>query len=95
MNRAERRRLAKKKIDHKDLKMIELDAGTRAIDFTLDKYSAAVALTLRDKLGFGKKRAQRFMHDTWEVFVAIDKGYLSLQDVVETVKAELDIELRD
>jgi len=30
MNRAERRRLAKKKIDHKDLKMIELDAGTKS-----------------------------------------------------------------
>lgn len=39
----------------------------------------------------GKVRAQRFMRDVDEMFDSINKGYLRLDDVLETVEKELGI----
>lgn len=95
MNRAERRRLAKHKLTHKDLKFLELKAADKAIDYSAKMYSMALALTLHDKLGFGKKRCQRFIAQVHEKFKDIESGYLSLEDVVKTVEEELDIHWED
>lgn len=93
MNRAERRKAAKGKVDHMDLKRLETQASQKAIDYTVTRYSAAVALACRDKLGFGKIRTQRFINQILEIFKAIDEDYLTIEDVVQTVKEELDIDL--
>lgn len=93
MNRAERRKIAKRKVDHRDLRQLEYDASRKAIDYTVSRYSAAVALACRDKLGFGKIRTKRFMDQIREIFKSIDEDYLTLDDVIATVKEELDIDL--
>ena len=83
MTRQERRRLERKGIDRAELR--------RIMDFVVKQYSAVVALCLHDKLGFGKVRAQRFMGEVNRVFESINEGYLSLDDVIETVEKELGI----
>lgn len=93
MNRAERRRIAKRKVSHKDLLYVERQSADQAIDYATKAYSAALALALHDKLGFGKKRSQRFIQQVWDTFRNIQEGYLSLDDVVKTVQEDLEIDL--
>lgn len=85
MTRPERRRLERKGIDKAEL--------SRIIGYVVNQYSAVLALCLHDKLGFGKVRAQRFMREVEEMFDSINKGYLSLDDVIETVEKELGIRI--
>lgn len=94
MNRKQRRAISKQNLTHKDLKVIQEIESKNAIAYTVRQYSAAVALCLHDKLGFGKVRAQRFMQDVEELFDSINQDYLSLDDVLETVKNELGIEIK-
>jgi hypothetical protein len=93
LNRATRRRLERNGVVVKELESI-IEKRTRdAIEYTVRQYSAVVALCLRDKLGFGKKRAQRFMKAIDTMFGDITAGYLTLDDVIETVEEELGIRI--
>ena len=92
LNRSTRRRLERNGVVVKELESIIEERTRDAIDYTVKQYSAVLALCLRDKLGFGKIRTQRFLQDVNEVFDSIIKGYLSLDDVIETVNQELDLE---
>ena len=91
MTRAERRRLSKGKINMGELQEIINDRVMESIAYTVRQYSAVVALCLKDKLGFGKTRAQRFLKDVDTMFGDVMAGYLTLDDVIETVEKELDI----
>ena len=92
LNRSTRRRLERNGVVIKELESIIEERTRDAIDYTVKQYSAVLALCLRDKLGFGKIRTRRFLQDVNEVFDSIIKGYLTLDDVIETVKQELDLE---
>lgn len=94
MNRKQRRALAKQNLTHKDLKVIQDHEAKAATASAVHYYSAAVALCLHDKLGFGKIRAQRFMKDVEELFDSINQGYLTLEDVLKTVEEELGIHIK-
>ena len=91
LNRRTRRRLERNGVVIKELESIIEERTRDAIDYTVRQYSAVLALCLRDKLGFGKKRAQRFLKDVDTMFSDILAGYLTLDDVIETVEKELDI----
>ncbi len=95
MNRQQRRTIAKKKLTDKDIKAMEENIKAKtlkdAIDFAIKNYMACVALCLHDKLDFGHVRACRFMRDVDNLFDSINKGYLSLDDVLKTVKEEIGI----
>ena len=91
MNRKQRRAIAKKKLTDKDVKKMEESVAKDSIDFTIMNYVACVALCLHDKLGFGHDRAYRFMQDVDNLFDSINKGYLSLDDVLKTVEEEIGI----
>ena len=92
LNRSTRRRLERNGVVVKELESIIEKRTKDAIDYTVKQYSAVLALCLRDKLGFGKIRTRRFLQEVNEVFDSIIKGYLTLDDVIETVKQELDLE---
>ena len=91
LNRGTRRRLERNGVVVKELESIIEERTRNAIHHTVRHYSAVLALCLRDKLGFGKKRAQRFMKDVETMFDDILAGYLTLDDVIETVEEELGI----
>lgn len=90
----QRRKAAKKKLAHKDLNVIIEQKAYNAMEFIVKQYSAAVMLCLKDKLGFGRVRAQRFMNNVEELFDSINQGYLSLEDVIQTVEEELNIRIK-
>ena len=94
MNREQRRKAAKKSLTYKDLKVITEQEAYNAMQFTIEQYSAAVMLCLKDKLGFGPVRVQRFIKDVDELFDSINQGYLSLDDVIQTVEEELNITIK-
>lgn len=95
MNRQQRRAIAKKKLTDKDIKAMEenikIKTSKDAIDFAVTNYTACVALCLHDKLGFGHYRTCRFLRYVDNLFDSINKGYLSLDDVLETVEEEIGI----
>jgi hypothetical protein len=101
MDRAEQRRLSRgnsKKtktynLTNEQLADIRKQIIKEAMIEAVHGYSSALALCLKDKLGFGKTRAIRFMRDVEEIFASINEGYLSVDDVLKTVKEELDIEI--
>ena len=91
MNRQQRRAIVKKKLTDKDIKIMEENVKKELIDFTIMNYLACVALCLHDKLGFGHDRTCRFLRDVDNLFDSINKGYLSLDDVLKTVEEEIGI----
>ena len=93
LNRGIRRRLERNGVVVKELESIIEERTRDAIDYTVRQYSAVLALCLKDKLGFGKTRAQRFMKDVDTMFGDIMAGYLTLDDVIETVEKELNIKI--
>ena len=93
LNRGIRRRLERNGVVVKELESIIEERTRDAIDYTVRQYSAVLALCLKDKLGFGKTRAQRFMKDVDTMFGDIIAGYLTLDDVIETVEKELNIKI--
>lgn len=65
-----------------------------AVDFTLVGYEAVLALTLLDKLGYKEMRAKRFLSWVRDTFDSVQQGYVSLEDIKDTVKEELNIDLK-
>lgn len=93
MNREQRRKVSKQKLNHKDLKYITQQEAIKATEYTVKQYSAAVMICLHDKLGFGATRAQRFINDVSDLFDSINQGYLSLDDITRTIEQELGIRI--
>jgi len=91
MNRAARRRITKGKVDVAELQEMMDERVMEAIGYTVRQYSAVMALCLKDKLGFGKVRAQRFMSDVDTMFADVSAGRLTLDDIIDTVEKELGI----
>lgn len=91
MNRAERRKRAKQGVTHKDLKLIQNEVQHQAIKESVRIYSTAVAMVLRDKLGFGKVRMERTLVDIQELFDAMTEGYVSVEDIQKTLYEECDV----
>lgn len=94
MNREERRRAAKNGVDHKLLRQIQDESKKEGISKAVDSILASVVLTMRDKHGWGQKRCAALLQDTIERFDAVENGYITTEDLIQTVKDELQIEIR-
>lgn len=94
MNRAERRRLAKKGISAREIVELQNQAMSRGIEVTTSALFASLALVLHDKWGWGHVRVIRLLGQIDEQIDAIRGGYLSIDDVQQTVFEELKIDLR-
>lgn len=92
-NRAERRKIIKKGLPDNELKKMLEKEGLKATRLAVSGYSAVLALCLHDKLGFGKVRAQRFMKGIEDTFDSIEKGYVTMEDIINTVENELEIKI--
>jgi len=93
LTRQQRRKLERKGIDMAEYKRLTVEIAEDAVSFVIAQYSAVLALCLHDKLGFDKEKAQKFMTEVQEMFDSVEKGYLSLDDVLETVREELNIHI--
>jgi hypothetical protein len=59
-----------------------------------DDYSAVLALCLRDRLGFGRLRAHRFLVGVTQMFEDLNADRLSLEDIKQTIDEELGIKIK-
>lgn len=51
-------------------------------------------MVLHDKFGFGEKRLFRFIDEEAKLLEAYNEGYLNVQDIEDTLKEEVGIEVR-
>lgn len=86
MKRAARRRLKKAGVDEQDIQIIIREA--------VNLYSVVMAMVLRDKWGFGKKRLARFLGQVDDLFDSIEKGYVSLEDCKKVLLEECNINFK-
>jgi len=101
MNRSERRRQQKEEekdqvrynLSKADIKKIKDEAMTEAIDKAFILMLGLPVLTMRDKFGFGPKRLERLTDEVLELYDSFNKGYLTLDDILETIKEETGLEL--
>lgn len=91
MNRKQRRAAEKRGITGQDLKR-ERFGG---IAFAVKCYSVAVAMVLHDKLGFGPVRLNRVMGQIQEMFDSVQKDYVKISDLEETLREETGIVFKD
>lgn len=103
MNRAERRKKKIKQaevvynIKASDLHAIreatEKAALEKAADLAIPLMLGLPIMVLRDKYGFGKKRCQEFADFVLELYDSFDKGYIELEDCINTLKEEVELEI--
>lgn len=91
MNREERRKQSRIGITAKELKQLDISIKQESIKFTVEMYSVAVAMVLRDKYGFGEVRMKRIMKEITEQFEMITEGYVSLDDMKKVLLEEVKI----
>lgn len=82
MNRAERRRLNKE------------DASVlKGIDYATKALFASFAMVLHDKWGWGHVRIRRLLEQVDDMFESIDKEYVTIEDLKQTILDETGIKL--
>lgn len=91
MNREERRKQSRIGITAKELKQLDISIKQESIKFTVEMYSVAVAMVLRDKYRFGEVRMKRIMKEITEQFEMITEGYVSLDDMKKVLLEEVKI----
>lgn len=69
------------------------DGVKSAIDRASKWSMYAPMMVLRDFFGFGGQRLKRFYENLIDMYDSIDKNYLDLKDISETLKEEAGIDL--
>lgn len=69
------------------------DGFKSAIDRASKWSMYAPMMVLRDFFGFGGQRLKRFYENLIDMYDSIDKNYLDLKDISETLKQEAGIDL--
>lgn len=91
MNRKQRRNA--KKLNAKVIKEVQEVTKEEAIKQATSAMLAATLLILHDDYGFGHKRCKDVLEKIEEEFISVSEGYLSLEDMKQTIKEELSIAL--
>lgn len=100
MNRAERRRRGIKNkepvlnVKVSDISKIKENAVNQAADTAFVMMITIPLMVLRDKYGFGKKRLEVFSDYVLDLYESFDKGYITFDDLKETLKEEAGIEFK-
>jgi len=96
VNRAEKRKAIKtgSLMTTGEVNVLLRAEGRRMLNKAVNDYSAALCLVLRDELGFGKDRAQRFLSKVSEIFEDISDERLSVEDIKKTIKDEIGIVIK-
>lgn len=76
------------------IKMARQQGYDQAMAFFVESYSAAVCMGLYDKFGFSGEDLNKATDIFNEVFDSINHGYLSIEDIRNTLKDEAGAELR-
>ena len=86
MNRAERR----KKLTAEDLEA----AYYSGVKYATSGLCAAFVMIMHDKFGFGTSRLMKVLNEVSDKFDSVQRGYMSIDDLRQTIKEEFNIEIR-
>jgi len=67
---------------------------TKGVTGTVENYSAVVLLCLKDKFNFTSEQLQDVAWYINDTFDNVEKGYLSLEDIIQTLKEEDGLDVR-
>lgn len=65
--------------------------GKRMLEQSVNDYSAVVAWCLLDKLGFKRKRCQRFLTQVSEMFEHIQDDRVSIEDIKKELEEQVNV----
>ena len=99
MNREQRRKAARGAghdmntaiITQAYLDKLKKEATDEAVRRAFSLMLGLPVMVLRDKFGFGKVRAERFVDAVLDLYDAFDESYISLEDIHKVLKDELGI----
>jgi hypothetical protein len=95
VNRKERRSLVKGGITAEGIKQLTQQEGIYATRYAVHGYSVAFATVLRDKLHFGNTKLIQTIKQVEDLFDSINSGYLSIEDLEQTLSEEAGIVIRE
>lgn len=75
------------------IRQLKEKARKDAIDTAFILMLSIPTMALRDKFGFGKTRLERFTDATLDLYTAFNEDYVTLEDLVNTLKEETGITL--
>lgn len=105
MNRKQRRKAGiKKKVPTYNLTQGQFDNAVNArirakeseyINQLMQIVTTVPLWVLRTKFGYGKERLARFIEEYNELVDSINNGYLDFDDIITTLKEEVDIDIKN
>lgn len=84
----------KKSTTFQQLLKAKNEGYTKGVTGTVENYSAVVLLCLKDKFNFTTEQLQEVAWSINDTFDSVEKGYVSLDDIIQTLKEEEDLDLR-
>lgn len=100
MNRKERRKQGvKQKTPTYNLSKDQIEAVKQKAVMEASKQAFILMLgipliVMRDEFGFGKKRLERFIDRAIDQYDSFDKGYITLDDLINTIFEETGVEVK-
>ena len=93
----EKKKVATYNLTWEQIEAIKKKAFEDGVKSAIDRASKwsmfAPMMVLRDFFGFGGQRLKRFYENLIDMYDSIDKDYLDLKDISETLKEEAGIDL--
>lgn len=89
--------MAKKKVNPRRKPATAADvnkAKKQAQEFAIETVWAMFFTVMRDKEGYGTKRLQRVWKEVSDLSDSIERGYVSVKDLVQTLEEEAGIVLK-
>lgn len=83
LEQAQREKILRDQFDKRWIEVEEIEKNI------LSNFCFVVIMALRDEFGFGESRAIRFADRVFELDDSIARGYLSFDDIRETLREEL------
>ena len=78
----------------KEIEKEQKRVGDKIRAYAIRDLSAGVIEVLRHKFGFGKKRISRFFSSLNDVFVAINDGEVTIDDIIEACEKEIKFDFK-
>lgn len=90
MNREQKRT----KYTGAEVEVLSAAAYQKGVKEATSAIYASTLIVLRDKFGFGSVRCERLLAEVTNQVDSINKGYVSIEDMKQTVHEELGIKLK-
>lgn len=80
-------------VKRSDLERLHDDAMTQVSRKVIPVILLTSLMVLRDKYGFGRKRLSDFAEQVFDVYEAVDREFVTFDDLAETIEKETGVRL--